>query len=309
MYAGCIQHVHKRIAKEVHCLVNIIAMTIYEFIDPIEFVNRQFSLKKEQNPQFSLRSYAKVLGYANPSLLSSVLKGERKLGPELAEKIANQLFLTPAEQKYFQLLILVKYAKNPREKLMYTDLLEQTKPEVVTSQFSVSIDSFRFIEDWYHLAILEMIELKDFRYDLGLMTRKLGRGLSRELIEAAVLRLIRLGLVEESKTKRYLKRKEGSFILDKNIPSDAIKKHHDQFIQFARMAIFDQPIEERDIRSTTITLKKKNYKKAQDILKKAHSELLGLSCKSDGDDVYQLSTQLFKLTIDTSENASGKMVQ
>ncbi|MBC7540981.1 MAG: TIGR02147 family protein [Bacteriovorax sp.] len=287
-------------------------MTIYEFIDPIEFVNRQFSLKKELNPRFSLRSYAKVLGYENPSLLSSVLKGERKLGPELAEKIAIQLNLTPVEQKYFQLLILIKYSKNSTEKMMYTDLLEQTKPEVVISQFSVSIDSFRFIEDWYHLAILEMIELKDFKYDLGLMARRLGRGLNRELVESAVLRLIRLGLVEESKTKRYLKRKDGSFIIDKNIPSDSIKKHHDQFIQFARMAIFDQPIEERDVRSTTITLKKKNFKKAQDILKKAHTELLELSCSGDGDDVYQLCTQLFKLTNNLNEksiNSSGNTVQ
>jgi uncharacterized protein (TIGR02147 family) len=92
-------------------------MTIYEFIDPIEFVNRQFSLKKELNPRFSLRSYAKILGYENPSLISSVLKGDRKLGPELAEKIAHQLNLSPSEQKYFQLLILIKYAKNPSEKI------------------------------------------------------------------------------------------------------------------------------------------------------------------------------------------------
>ena len=273
-------------------------MTIYEFLDPIEFINRQFSLKKEVNPRFSLRSYAKLLGYENPSLLSSVLKGERKLGPELAEKIAQQLNLSSAEQKYFQLLILIKYAKNPTERMMYTDMLETSGPELVKTEFSVSIDSFRFIEDWYHTAILEMIELKDFRYDLGVIARRLGRGLNRELVENAINRLIRLELVEESKTKRFLKRKEGTFVLDKNIPSDAIKKHHDQFIQFARMAIFDQPVDQRDVRSSTITLKKKNYKKAAEILKNAHNELLELSCKGDGEDVYQICTQLFKLNLD-----------
>ncbi len=276
-------------------------MTIYEFIDPIEFINRQFSLKKEVNPKFSLRSYAKILGYENPSLLSSVLKGERKLGPELAEKIAIQLNLSASEQKYFQVLILIKYAKNSSERLMYTDLLESTKPELSKNEFSVSIDSFRFIADWYHVAILEMIELKDFRYDLGLIARRLGRGLNRELVEAAILRLIRLELVEESKTKRYLKRKEGTFIVDKNISSDTIKKHHDQFIQFARMAIFDQDIESRDIRSTTISIKKKNYKQAQEILKQAHADLLELSCKGDGDDVYQVCTQFFKISLDSIE--------
>ncbi len=271
-------------------------MTIYEFIDPIEFINRQFSLKKELNPRFSLRSYAKILGYENPSLLSSVLKGERKLGPDLADKIAKQLNLTTSEQKYFQLLILLKYAKSQTEKMMYTDMLDNSGPELTHAEFSVSIDSFRFIDDWYHTAILEMIELKDFRYDLGIIARRLGRGLNRELVEAAVQRLIRLGLAEESKTKRYLKRKDGSFIIDKNIPSDAIKKHHDQFVQFARQAIYDQPMEERDIRGTTITIKKKDYKKAQEILKQAHADLVELSCKGDGDDLYHVCTQFFKLT-------------
>lgn len=279
-------------------------MIIYEFNDPIEFVNRQFLHKKEANPRFSLRSYAKLLGYENPSLISSVLKGERKLGTELAEKISQQLNLTPAEQKYFQLLILIKYAKNPSEKMMYTNLLESMQPDIIKHEFSVSIDSFRFIDDWYHVAILEMIELKDFKYDLGGIARRLGRGLNRELVDAAVQRLIRLGFVEESKTKRFLKRKEGSFVLDNNISSDTIKKHHDQFIQFARMAIFDQPIEERDIRSTTITLKKKHYKKAEEILKKAHTELLELSCAGDGDDVYQICSQFFKLT-DINQQTAG----
>lgn len=269
-------------------------MKIYDFDDPIEFVNRQFSLKKEVNPRFSLRAYAKMLGYENPSLLSSVLKGERKLSTELAEKIGHQLALGALEQKYFQLLILYKYAKNEAEKMMYTELLEATKPETIHSQFSISIDSFRFIDDWYHAAILEMVELKNFKYNFDWMAKKLGRGLSPELVEAALSRLIRLGLLEDH--KKTLKRREGKFVLDKNIPSDAIKKHHDQFIQFARQAIFDQPIHERDIRSSTITLKKKNYKKAQDILKKAHAELIELSCKDDGEEVYQICTQLFKLT-------------
>lgn len=296
MYAPCVHFVRKKIAKIYESWYHYFIMKIYEFNDPIEYVNRQFSLKKEVNPRFSLRSYAKLLGYENPSLLSSVLKGERKLSTELADKIGHQLNLGTVEQKYFQLLILYKYAKNDAERMMYTELLEATKPDTINSQFSVSIDSFRFIDDWYHAAILEMIELKNFKFNYEWMAKKLGRGLNPELVEAAVARLVRLGLLEDH--KKTLKRKEGNFVVDKNIPSDAIKKHHDQFIQFARQAIFDQPINERDIRSSTITLKKKNYKKAQEILKKAHAELVELSCKDDGEEVYQICSQLFKLTSD-----------
>lgn len=281
-------------------------MSIYEFSDPIEYVNRQFSLKKEVNPRFSLRSYAKILGYQNPSLLSSVLKGERKLNTELAEKIAKQLHLKNDEVKYFQILILIKYAKNESERLMYTELLESARPGRLGTEFSVSIDSFRFIDDWYHAAILEMIELKNFKFNYEWMAKKLGRGLNAELVEAAVSRLVRLGLITNEKKK--LLRKQGSFIVDKNIPSDAIKKHHDQFIQFARAAIFDQPIHTRDIRSATISMKRKDYKKIQDIIKKAHAEILEFSCQGDGEDVFQLCTQFFQLTQNQEELDSQNTV-
>ena len=119
-------------------------------------------------------------------------------------------------------------------------------------------------------------------------------------------RWARLGLITNEKKK--LLRKQGSFIVDKNIPSDAIKKHHDQFIQFARAAIFEQPIHTRDIRSATISMKRKDYKKIQDIIKKAHAEILEFSCQGDGEDVFQLCTQFFQLTQNQEELDSQNTV-
>jgi uncharacterized protein (TIGR02147 family) len=269
---------------------------VFNYDNPVEFIGHQFALKKERNPKFSLRSWSKQLGYENPSMLASVLKGERRLQADLCEKIAMNLKLSATEQKYFKLLVLQGIAKTEDEKTMYSEMIVKARMQSSTPMFDLSLDSFRFMSDWYHVAILEMLELKDFKYDTIWISKRLGKGLTKELVKLAIERLIRLGLVQESKLRKLLKRKDGSVVLENNITSEAIRNHHAQFLEFARDSIFNQDVNKRDIRGTTITLKKENFKTAQEILKKAHLEIAKLSCNKNGEEVYQLSTQFFCLT-------------
>lgn len=270
--------------------------SVYNFDDPVEYVSKQLALKKERNPKFSLRAWSKQLGFANPSMLSSVLKGERSLKTDLCDKISKNLKLTTLEQKYFKLLVLQKNAKNDEERAVYSEMIVKARPNNSIVKHIMNLDQFRFISDWYHLPLLEMITLKDFEYEPQYIAKRLGKGLTKELVQIAVSRLIRLGLVEQSKLRVKLKRTDGQIIFDDNIPNIAIKDHHAQLIEFAKLSIYSQEISERDIRSSTISLKKSDFKAAQEIMKKAHDEILALSCDRDGDEVYQLSTQFYRMT-------------
>jgi uncharacterized protein (TIGR02147 family) len=175
-------------------------------------------------------------------------------------------------------------------------MLIKARPSSANVKRDMDLDAFRFISDWYHVAILEMVELKDFQYDYTYIANRIGKGMTKELAKIAVERLLRLGLVEEAKLRKILRRTDGNIIVDKNIPSEIIRNHHAQLIDLGKQSISGQVFEERDIRGTTITLKKEDYKAAQEILRRAHSEILALSCDKNGDEVYQLSTQFFKLT-------------
>jgi hypothetical protein len=61
-------------------------------------------------------------------------------------------------------------------------------------------------------------------------------------------------------------------------------------------AVKDQPRGERDFYGTTLSFRKDNYKRAQEIIAEAHRQLLRLAEHGGGEEVYQFNTQLFRLT-------------
>jgi uncharacterized protein (TIGR02147 family) len=270
---------------------------VYNFSDPIEFVSRQFSLKREKNPRFSLRSWSQQLGFKNPSYISNILKGHRRLQLDLAGKISKSLKLSSREKKYFELLILCNNTKSAIEKSMYLEMLNELRPEMFTEELFVSVDAFRYISDWYHVALIELIATKNFRQDINWITKRLGKGLTAEVVSKALERLVRLNLIEKKENGYFKKTEEAALILDQKSSSDAIRLHHQQMMEFGMKAINDQRLDQRDVRTTTISMKLKNYKEAQDIIRKAHMQILELAEEAgEGEEVYVLSSQFFQLT-------------
>lgn len=267
--------------------------TIFHFNNPTEYLNHILLEKKRKNPRYSIRSWSKQLGYENPAFLAQVLKGQRKLKPDLGQKISEHLKLSQDEKKYFDGLILIANAKNEAETELFLKVLEQIRPN--HKVHSVALDLFRYIADWYHLAILEMLSLKNFNSDPSEISRQLGGEPNSQTVAVALERLKRLKLIKE--VNGVLKRVNNkSLLIDFKIPSEAIRKHHSQMIEKALTAIDQQNISERNLNGSTLTIKYEDYDKAIDVIKKCHHELLKLAKAKDGDCTYQFNTQFFKLT-------------
>lgn len=269
---------------------------IFNFSDPVDFLNYALGLKQLNNRRFSLRAWARQLGFINPSFLSHILKNERKLNLDLAAKITDNLKLKSDAKRYFEYLILFKYSKTMDEKSIYSEMIESIKPEKIKSQQTLSIEEFRIISDWYHTAILEMVELKDFKYDLEYISQRLGGEYSIQEVKKAVERLLDLELLKEIPSGKIKRNKGNSILLENNIPNIAVRHYHKQLLEKAKVAIDSQTINERDIRGTTISIKKKDYNKITEIIKKAHSEILKYSTEGEGEEIYHLSSQFFRLT-------------
>ncbi len=59
---------------------------------------------------------------------------------------------------------------------------------------AMASDQFRFVADWYHMALLELFSLQDFYSKPSWMARKLN--LDESLVVEALARLQRVGLVK-----------------------------------------------------------------------------------------------------------------
>jgi len=133
---------------------------LFSFSDPIEFLSACFQKRRSLNPRYSLRAWSRQLGYNTPSYLAQVMKGERTLKPELAEKMSSHLRLSKKQKRYFDLLVILKNERVASQRAFLQKLLMKTAKE---KDFSwQQIDAFHAMSKWYHVAILEMVELKDF---------------------------------------------------------------------------------------------------------------------------------------------------
>lgn len=272
------------------------ANAIFKFSDAVDYLNYEFESKRIKNSRFSLRAWARQLGYENPSFVSHILKRERSLKIDVATKFTSNLKLSGDAKRYFELLVLLNSSKTVDEKKLYIDILESLRPKSAPSPQSLSIDAFRVISDWYHTAILELVELSDFKNDVEWIKARLGNEVSSQNINKAIERLLKLELLEKSSSGKISRAKDNPILLENYIPSEAIRHFHKQMIEKAKVAVEEQHVKERDIRGSMISIRSKDYSKVQEIIKKAHAEIVKYSCEGNGDDLYQFNTQFFRVT-------------
>ena len=97
--------------------------SVFSFEDLVDFLNHQLQERQRKNPKFSLRAWSRQVGYKNPSLLSQVLKRERKLKMEMASKLAVSLGLDGKPLRYFEVIVLYKNSNSDTEKRLYKNSL------------------------------------------------------------------------------------------------------------------------------------------------------------------------------------------
>ncbi len=217
---------------------------VFIFSDPIDYLNYEFEAKRIKNSSFSLRAWSKQLGYENPSFVSHILKNERSLKIDVASKFTANLKLIGNSKKYFELLVLMKNSKTVDEKKLYADILESIRPTKKLAVQSLNIEAFRIISDWYHTAIMEIVELSDFNYDFNWIRNRLGDKVSLQNIGKAIERLLKIGLLTKSSSGKLTRAKNNPLLLEAYLPSDAIRYFHKQMIDMAKAAIESQSVED-----------------------------------------------------------------
>lgn len=268
---------------------------VFSFSDPVDFLKFELRERQKADPRFSLRAWARKVGYKNPSYLSHVLNRKRRLKPELAEKLAADLKLEGRPLRYFETIVLGNAGRSDRERQTYQKLSRDLRPRKMRNSSHISLETFSVVAEWYHVAILEMTQLADFEPNAEFIYRRLGGKVNKRLITLAIDRLLRVGLLEE-RDGTLVRSSQAPFVMESPIPSEAVRAYHREMAGLAREAIDTQPSTERDLFGTTLAFKKANLERARQILREAHRQMLELAERGTGEELYHLNTQLFRLT-------------
>jgi uncharacterized protein (TIGR02147 family) len=266
---------------------------VFDYNDPVDFLNASLKVMQVKNPQFSMRAWGKQLGLGHVAMLSMVLNRKRKLLPSLSGKISEQFLkqgrFTQDESRYFDMLVLFSNASSMEEKNFYQRILSELRPD---RQFStLDLDRIRFISDWYHIAILEMTYLKDFNSDPQWIRLRLGDSVNESQVKDAIDRLIRLDLLKV--TEMGLKKSQDSLESPTDIPNAALREFHAQMIRKALEALERQAIQDREVSSQTMAISKERLPEAKMMIRKFRRDMSKFLQTDQNDGVYQLNIQLF----------------
>lgn len=259
--------------------------SIFDFDSADLFLQYELDQRKRRNEGYSLRAFARDLEMS-ASQLSEVLRGRASLSETMAASLAVRLKLKPAEKKYWFDLVLANHPRNEKIKSFAKDRLAQSRK---TSRLKdIHEAQFRVLADWYHGAILEMLELKNFRMDPAWIAQELEIPIS-EAIDA-ILRLKKLNLIFE-KDGRWQAHPE-AYQTFSETPSAAIQKYHQQILRRSIESIQKDEILERRMQSMILAIPKKMLPQFDEKMRAFLQQCWEDASQGEKDDLYALSVQM-----------------
>lgn len=265
---------------------------IYTYSEPHLYLRDVLAYKQKRNPLFSIRAWSKQMGFQCHTSLLFFLKGQRPIRPEHVEKINRGLRLEGDEEKYLRLLIQARNVRSEKDKLDYEVQLKMLTPS--PTETLLDIEKFKLVADWLHMAILEMTKLKDFKGESAWIAARLKFSAPESRVTEALNRLLQLKLLHWHNGK--LVKTNDRLTTPKDRASECIREHHRQVLTNAISAIETQNISERVYNACTMTIDINKIDEAKKLILKFRDEMAKLLEKNEGDETYQFSLQLFKLT-------------
>lgn len=252
-------------------------ITIKNHSDATDLLKEELKIRKERNPQYSLRAFAQALAIS-PAQLSQLMSGKRNFTPDVLSLIGKGLHLSPEQEL----------------QLMTATLLPRRHPQAVEKKKrQLQEDEFRLISEWYHFAILSLAKMRHAQADPFWIADRLGISVNdaREALE----RLVRMEIIAEGKS---LKQISAPLNIVSQVPSRAIQSYHNKILNLATEKIESTPLEKRDYSAMTFAADPSKIEEARKMIEEFQDRLSNFMGTTQAKEVFVLSTQLFSLEKD-----------
>lgn len=227
-------------------------------------LEQELARRVNRNPRYSMRSFARTLGLSH-TMVSLVLSGKRPVSRKMKARMA-ELGLAP----------------NPRPHGPDDDGMD-----------ALTDDTFALLADWYHLAVLSLLEIPGARFEARWIAKRLGIS----IVEArlAISRLKRLRLVA-SRNGRYRQCTRPLKMENKKMTA-ASRRFQQGILRKAEESVDLCPDEWRDLSSTTLAIHPRHVPYARQRIQEFRRQLTReLEAMGEPTEVYHLAVQIYPVT-------------
>jgi uncharacterized protein (TIGR02147 family) len=263
--------------------------------DSRSYLRSEFEARKKRRIQYSLRAFARDCELS-PSALSEYLNSKLDFSEERVLQVSKRLGLKQIHIEHWLDLIRMESSPSKADQELAA---VKVRARVNQTQGTIALDLFQIISDWYHFALLELIDLDECYQNPRTAAKALG--ISAKTVQESWERLIHVGLAEKKSDGKYRASTLATFVGD-DIPSAALRNYHAGLLSKALIAQEEQPIEKKEFTSIVFSLNQQDLKKIKDELYSFMVELTNkYSQAKNKDSVYCLGAQLFDLLSETQK--------
>lgn len=268
---------------------------LFDYFDYREFLQDYYLFHKNRNPAYSYRLFARKAKLGSPNYLKLVVDGKRRITDRTLFQFARGLGLSKDEEKYFRELVMYQEVSDPDSKEVHLrSLLKYQEKQRTPSPLKA--DKIKFLLDWHHGVVRELINLKDFVEDPKWIAERLGGKITEAQAKESLELLIRLEILVRNKDG-FLEQHEPLLTSSDEVPSHVLRSLHRTYLRKAINSIFSVPIEKRELSGLIVSVPNHKVKELKEEIKEFRKKLnrkYGLDKNTD--DVYYAGLYLFPLT-------------
>jgi len=271
------------------------APNLFDYFDYREYLHDYYLHHKKKNSAYSYRLFARKAKLGSPNYLKLVVDGKRRITDRTLYQFARGLGLTRDQEKYFRELVMYQEVSDPDSKELHLRSLLKYQEKQRTPT-PLKADKIKFLLEWHHAIIRELVAAKDFKEDPARIARRLGHKITEAQAKESLELLIRLQIIQRNSDGK-LEQREPLLTSSDEVPSHVLRSLHRTYLRKAISSIFAVPMDKRELSGLVLTIPNTRIKEVKEEIKEFRRKLnrkYGLD--KDGDEVYFVGLYLFPVT-------------
>lgn len=268
--------------------------TLFAYTDYRLYLRDWFEEKKLSNKHFSLRMLAERSGFKARDYLLRVMRGDRNLSLDGAEKLSAFFRFSEKQAEYFKSLVQFNQAPNTLEKERSWKRLSEIQK--YGAHQKLRHDQFEYYSSWYHSALRSLLPVMDCRDDWDEVARMLDPPITAKQARDSVVLLLKLGLLQREGKGRYTVAQPALSSGDE-VASLALAGFHKSTMDLAKRSIDRHPATCRDVSGVTMSISRGGFDRIKSEIRAFRKKIMAIASEDSQEDmVYQLNLHLIPLT-------------
>jgi uncharacterized protein (TIGR02147 family) len=268
---------------------------LFDYFDYREYLHDYYLYHKRRNSAYSYRLFARKAKLGSPNYLKLVVDGKRRITDRTLFQFARGLGLGRDEEKYFRELVMYQEVSDPDSKELHLRSLLKYQEKQRTA-IPLKAERIKFLLEWHHAVIRELVVTKDFKEDPAWIAKRLGNKITEAQAKESLDLLIKLQFVYKNEGGR-LEQREPLLTSSDEVPSHVLRSLHRTYLRKAITSIFAVPMEKRELSGLLISIPNTRIKDVKEEIKEFRKKLnrkYGL--EKNGDEVYFVGLYLYPIT-------------